>query len=156
MTDNKALEEIPDIGLSAKHDRVRGNLKNIMIKVTEIAFTGYPVTDMARARAFYEGTLGLKPTSVFGEGWVEYDVGPATLALASMEGWKPSKDGPCLALEVENFDEAISVLKKAGAKFNLEPMDSPVCKLAVVCDPDGNGLTIHKRKPHEHGAGCSH
>jgi len=131
-----------------------------MIKVTEIAFTGYPVTDMARARAFYEGTLGLKPASVFGESWIEYDVGPATLSLASMEGWKPSKDGPSVALEVENFDEAISVLMAAGVKFNLEPMDSPVCRLAVVCDPDGNALAIHKRKvgAHLHAAGeaCGH
>ena len=33
----------------------------LMLKVTEIAFTCYPVTDMARAREFYEGVLGLKP-----------------------------------------------------------------------------------------------
>ena len=31
-----------------------------MITIKEIAFTGYPVTDMARSRAFYEGVLGLK------------------------------------------------------------------------------------------------
>ena len=30
--------------------------------ITEIAFTGTPVTDMQRARAFYEGVLGLRPT----------------------------------------------------------------------------------------------
>ena len=31
-----------------------------MIKVNEASFFGYPVTDMARARKFYEGILGLK------------------------------------------------------------------------------------------------
>lgn len=129
-----------------------------MIKVTEIAFTGYPVANMPRARAFYEGTLGLKPSSVFGDSWTEYDVGPATLALGCMEGWKPASDGPSIALEVEDFDAAIAVLKKAGTKFGLEPIDSPVCRLAVVCDPDGNGLTIHKRKAHAHATGeaCQH
>lgn len=35
---------------------------NSPIKVTEIAFTGYPVTDIPRARAFYEGVLNLKET----------------------------------------------------------------------------------------------
>ncbi|ATC63498.1 glyoxalase [Nibricoccus aquaticus] len=129
-----------------------------MIKVLEIAFTGYPVKDMARARAFYEGALGLKPANVWGETWTEYEVGAATLALGCMEGWKPSSEGPSVALEVEDFDAAIAVLKKAGAKFTLEPIDSPVCRLAVVCDPDGNGLTIHKRKAHAHAAGeaCGH
>ena len=30
-----------------------------MLRVTEIAFSCYAVTDMARARKFYEGVLGL-------------------------------------------------------------------------------------------------
>ena len=28
------------------------------MQIREIAFTGYPVTDMARARRFYDGVLG--------------------------------------------------------------------------------------------------
>jgi predicted enzyme related to lactoylglutathione lyase len=130
------------------------SIHTIMIKVTEIAFTGYPVTDMPRARAFYEGTLGLKPSSTFGDSWIEYDIGPGTIAITNMSAeWKPSSDGPSAALEVENFDEAVAVLKKAGAKFTLEPMDSPVCRLAVVCDPDGNAIAIHKRATHAHAPG---
>jgi catechol 2,3-dioxygenase-like lactoylglutathione lyase family enzyme len=35
-----------------------------MLHVTKIAFACYAVTDMPRARAFYEGALGLKPTTV--------------------------------------------------------------------------------------------
>ena len=30
------------------------------MKATKIAFVGIPVTDMKRARAFYEGVLGLE------------------------------------------------------------------------------------------------
>ena len=30
------------------------------MKITEIAFTSYPVTDLKRARQFYEGVLDLK------------------------------------------------------------------------------------------------
>ena len=33
-----------------------------MIRYKEIAFVAYPVTDVARARKFYEGVLGLKPS----------------------------------------------------------------------------------------------
>ena len=32
-----------------------------MLKVTEIAFSCYAVTDIKIARDFYEGVLGLKP-----------------------------------------------------------------------------------------------
>ena len=51
-----------------------------MLTVEEIAFAFYPVTDLARARAFYEGLLGLKVGTTFAEGekiWIEYEVGGA-------------------------------------------------------------------------------
>lgn len=121
-----------------------------MTRVTEIAFTGYPVTDLAAARAFYEGVLQLKTSSVFDCGtgqWIEYEIGPGTLAITNMSpDWKPSSSGPSVALEVADFNEAISALRAASAKFVLEPTESPVCQLAVVLDPSGNSLTIHKRK----------
>jgi len=120
-----------------------------MIRVTEIAFTGYPVTDIARARAFYEGVLQLKSSSVFegeGKSWIEYDIGPSTLAITNMSPeWKPSTSGPAAALEVADFNEAIAALRAASTKFVVEPTPSPVCQLAVVLDPDGNSLAIHKR-----------
>jgi extradiol dioxygenase family protein len=41
----------------------------------KVAFTMYPVTEMARARAFYEETLGLPPsTSDAASPWVEFDL----------------------------------------------------------------------------------
>jgi predicted enzyme related to lactoylglutathione lyase len=120
-----------------------------MIRVIEIAFTGYPVTDMVRARAFYEGVLQLKSTSVFeneGKSWIEYDVGPSTIAITNMSPeWKPSSSGPAIALEVADFDVAMTALRAAAVKFVVEPTASPVCRLAVVLDPDGNSLAIHKR-----------
>jgi predicted enzyme related to lactoylglutathione lyase len=122
-----------------------------MIRIKEIAFTGYPVTDIARARRFYEGVLRLTPSVQFeheGKHWIEYDVGPATLAISNMAGekWKPSPDGPSAALEVEDFDAAINTLRDAKVGFVLEPMDSGVCRMAIIADPDGNSLAVHKRR----------
>ena len=122
-----------------------------MIRVNEIAVTGYPVTDVARARRFYEGVLNLKPSTQFeheGKHWIEYDIGPGTLAISNMSGdkWKPSGNGPSIALEVDDFDAAINVLREARVKFALEPMDSGVCRMAIILDPDGNSLAIHKRR----------
>src|SRR3954470_11823627 len=44
------------------------------------------------------------------------------------------------------FDAAITELKKAGIRFRVEPEETPVCHMAVVFDPDGNAVCIHKRK----------
>lgn len=118
------------------------------MKATNIAFTGIPVTDIKRARAFYEGVLGLKPSPDFNEGaWIEYEIGDSTLAIGSVgDQWKPSPDGTSVAIEVEDFEEALKDLKAAGARFDTENVESPVCGMAVVQDPDGNKIIIHKLK----------
>jgi predicted enzyme related to lactoylglutathione lyase len=121
------------------------------MKVTEIAFSSYPVTDMARARAFYEGVLGLAVTSESNMGeqgyWIEYDIGAGTLGIGCAPGWKPSCDGCTVALEVEDFDQAVAALKAAGTPFRMGPFETPICHMAMVSDPDGNTLIMHKRKP---------
>ena len=120
-----------------------------MIKVTEIAFSCYAVTDMARARKFYEGALGLTPGTVTNSDhgkWVEYEIGAHTLALGSAAGWKPSPDGCSVALEVEDFDAAVAHLRGHEVKFRIEPMPTPICQMAMIFDPDGNSICIHKRK----------
>jgi len=123
-----------------------------MLKVTEIAFSCYPVTDMPRARKFYEGVLGLKATHHAGEPggmeWTEYDIANGTLSIgAGAPGWKPTADGCSVGLEMEDFDTAIAHLKAQGVKFHMEPFETPVCRMAFVCDPDGNAICIHKRRP---------
>jgi predicted enzyme related to lactoylglutathione lyase len=118
--------------------------------ITEIAFSCYPVTDMARARKFYEGALGLKFTAHYGAAgglqWTEYDIGPGTLALgAGAPDWQPRPDGCSVALEVEDFDSAIAHLRANRVKFRMEPVSTPVCRMAMISDPDGNTICIHKR-----------
>ena len=118
------------------------------MKTKKVAFTGIPVTDMKRARDFYEGVLGLKVSGEFAEGvWVEYELGPDTIAIGSVgDQWKPSADGTSVAIEVEDFEAAIKSLKEKNARFAAEGIESPVCRMAVVQDPDRNKIIIHKLK----------
>lgn len=119
------------------------------MKINNIAFVGIPVTDIKRARAFYEGVLGLKPSGEYGGGvWIEYDIGDGTVAIGSVgDQWKPSPDGTSVALEVDNFEATIKSLKVANVTFDTENVESPVCRMAVIADPDGNKIIIHKLKP---------
>ncbi len=123
-----------------------------MTPITGIAFTCYPVIDMARARAFYENILGLKPTMIHaspdGPQWTEYEIGPGTFALGQAPGWNPSADGASIAFEMEDFDAAIATLKERGVPFKMEPFPTPVYRMAFILDPEGNSVCIHRR--HEH------
>ena len=77
----------------------------------------------------------------------EYDIGAGTLAIGcGAPLFKPSEGGGAIALEVEDFGAAIDHLKRSGCTFSLEATETPVCRMAVVSDPDGNFLMFHKRK----------
>jgi predicted enzyme related to lactoylglutathione lyase len=136
----------------ADHVVARFDNANQSMKVTDIAFSCYPVTDMHRARTFYEQVLGLYPSTVFGEPggmqWTEYEIASGTLAIgAGQPEWKPSSSGCSVALEVEDFDRAIEHLRSHEVPFHLDPIETPVCRMAFILDPDGNAVCVHKRNP---------
>jgi catechol 2,3-dioxygenase-like lactoylglutathione lyase family enzyme len=122
------------------------------MKITDVAFIGYPVSDIERARTFYENLLGLKVgefdheiEGAPGKYWIEYEIGNSTFAISNT--WEPSgQSGPSIAFEVENFEEAVSKLQSAGVIFIAEHLESNFCDFALILDPDGNTITIHKRK----------
>ena len=118
------------------------------MKVQGVAFVGIPVTDLKRARAFYEGVLDLDVAEeMAGGGWIEYNAGGDTIAITTAnEQFAPSGQGISVALEVDDFDAAVTKLEGAVVPFALEPFESPVCHVAVVQDPDGNKIMIHKLK----------
>ncbi len=124
--------------------------------IKKIGFVAIPVTDIPRARKFYEEVLGLRVSDEMMSGkWIEYAVGDDSLAIANVgEHWTPSDQGTGAAFEVEDFAEAIKLLKDQRARFAAEPFETPCCHMAVVQDPDGNKLIIHKLKPQNKKGVC--
>lgn len=125
--------------------------------IEKVAFTMYPVADSARARAFYEGTLGLAVGSHSPNGvWTEYDLpGGGCLALFATDTMRPAADGASVALEVDDLDATIARLKQAGVRFKAEMIHSPVCRMSVILDSEGNAVLLHQlnEKKHRHAAG---
>jgi predicted enzyme related to lactoylglutathione lyase len=126
------------------------------MKIEKIGFVAIPVTDIPRARKFYEEVIGLTVSDeMMGGRWIEYGVGEDTLAIANVSDmWRPSDQGTGAAFEVEDFDEAIQRLKDRHVRFAAEPFETPCCHMAVVQDPDGNKLMIHKLKPENEKGVC--
>ena len=114
--------------------------------VTEVAFFCYPVSNIPAARGFYEEVLGLKLAHNFADQWLEYDINGSTLAIATMDqAHTPGAKGGVIALEVDDLDEFVAHLRRKQVTFVREPMSTPVCRMAVIADPDGNEIIIHKR-----------
>lgn len=116
--------------------------------IKKVAFTMYPVRDMARARAFYEDDLGLTFSSAAAEGrWVEYDLpGGGCFAITSMvPDISPSENsGGSIALEVDSIDDEMRRLKAKGVKVKVDTFASPVCRMSVILDSEGNALMLHE------------
>jgi predicted enzyme related to lactoylglutathione lyase len=118
----------------------------------KIAFTMYPIVDVPRARAFYEQTLGLKLGSHGNRGdqwWIEYDLpGGGCLALTNFTGEQPSaSSGGTVAFEVADLNALIADLKGKNVTFKSDIIDTPVCRMAVCLDSEGNSLLLHQLKP---------
>jgi len=116
----------------------------------KIAFTMYPAVDLARAKAFYEETVGLPPAKELGGGkWIEFDLPQGgCLALTTMvPGLTPSSEaGGSLAFEVEDIQALTETLKSKGVEFKMDLFESPVCHMAVALDSEGNSFMLHQLK----------
>ncbi|MCB9914654.1 MAG: VOC family protein [Planctomycetes bacterium] len=117
-----------------------------------VAFTVYPVTDLARARAFYEETLGLPGLGLVvnehGQGWVEYDLpGGGCFALTTfLKGHAPGATAGMVAFEVADLAALTTRLRAEGVAFQMEPTDFPTCSWAIVHDSEGNAVVLHQHK----------
>src|SRR5688572_16627078 len=115
----------------------------------KVAFTMYPITDVTRARAFYEETLGLKPGLAGGRDgmyWIEYDLpGGGCLAITNTTGESPG--GGTVAFEVEDLDRLIADLKGKNVTFKSDVIHGPRCRMAVCLDSEGNSILLHQLNP---------
>jgi predicted enzyme related to lactoylglutathione lyase len=115
----------------------------------KVAFTIYPITDVARARKFYEETLGLKRGLMGNQGeqyWIEYDLPEGgCIGLSNFGPEKPSDSaGGTIALEVEDLDYVVMDLKSKGVAFKGDIIHGPNCRMAMCNDSEGNSLLLHQ------------
>ena len=117
----------------------------------KVAFTMYPAKDIARARKFYREVMGLKEGSSGNRGdqwWVEYDLpNGGCFALTNFTPDEPSsKAGGTIAFEVSDLDALCADLEGKGVAFNSDMIDSPVCRMRVIEDSEGNSILLHQLK----------
>lgn len=114
--------------------------------IRKVAFTMYPVSDMPRARAFYEGALGLTSGWPETSPWVEYDLPEGgCLAITTVTGGKPSAEaGGTIAFEVGDLDALVADLRAREVRLVGDLVKGPHCRMMVCLDPDGNSIVLHQ------------
>ena len=122
------------------------------VRITRIAFVYHRVTDIVRARDFYERVLGMKVALEYegapGKWWIEYDVDGVTFGITNLGVPNGNGSAPP-TFEVADVEAAVKALRAAGAMF-VEPLtEYPRCRSFTVTDPDGNQIGFHQLKPPE-------
>lgn len=105
----------------------------------------YWTTDMDRAVAFYEGTVGLKLLRREGNSWAEFDSGSVHFALhGEVEEHAVAPGGGGTAVfEVEDLDSSRRQLEEHGVRFDEHVGEVPgYARFASFPDPDGNTIQI--------------
>ena len=113
--------------------------------------TTLPTADLARARGFYENTLGIPPKTELPSG-IFYDCGEGTSFVLSQTAGKPSGAHTQMAFVVEDIESEVEELKSRGVVFEdydlpgLKTVEGivhrPALKAAWFKDIDGNLLAI--------------
>ena len=117
--------------------------------VTGVDFVSVPTQDLERAVTFYGETLGLERSVYRPEhGFAEFETGTVTLNVHDPQqmgigDFHANKNH--IALQVGDVPEARTALEGRGVAFMGDIVDTGVCHMAFLQDPDGNALMLHHR-----------
>ncbi|MCS6786370.1 MAG: VOC family protein [Thiobacillaceae bacterium] len=120
-----------------------------MMRITRLLHASLLVSDLARARAFYEGLLGLAPSPErpdLGFAGVWYELGETQLHLLALPNPDPCEGRPAhggrdrhIALAVEGWEDLRQRLERQGIPYTLSRSGR---RALFVRDPDGNALEL--------------
>jgi len=110
-----------------------------------------PVNDLARAKSFYESSLGVEITEMeMGPkkmGWFPMEMGAAGSAgtLVEGDGYKPSHEGSLVYLHVDKIDPTLEAINGAGGKTLMPRMEiGEHGFIAHFEDTEGNRVALHE------------
>ncbi len=121
---------------------------------TQRVLANVAVTDIARAREFYEGKLGLEPTAVRGDGGPTYECADGTsLHVYSSPGGAGASTATQVGWITADIEAAADELKARGVEFeryDTEQIKTDERGIAEIGDaraawfkdPDGNILGL--------------
>lgn len=120
-----------------------------MIRVTGFLHASLLVSDLGKARAFYEGVLGLSPSQDrpdLGFEGVWYAIGNQQIHLLALPNPDPVSGRPPhggrdrhIALAVASIEQAMQAMDAAGIPYT----QSRSGRAALFCrDPDGNAVEL--------------
>jgi glyoxylase I family protein len=133
-----------------------GSSEARVIAIETLHHVGICVTDLAKAKQFYGGVLGLRelsrPPFDFGGAW--YQLGDRQLHLIvhaptkTLRGTREidARDGH-IAIRVRSYDQTVAHLRRHGVECLESPRNLTPWAQIYVTDPDGNVVEFNADVP---------
>src|SRR6516225_3021356 len=122
-----------------------------MMAIQEVAVVSIPVSDPARAKAYYVDVLGLElvreDDSVPGFHWIQVAPKGGTTALTLVTWFESMPAGSLRGLVLRSPDlrSDYEALVAKGVEFEGPPSRTPYAEAETVFrDPDGNGIVLQQ------------
>lgn len=119
------------------------------MKIRDIDFVAYPVSDLKRSIDFYANVIGLELESTFEDSYAEFDINGKAFAIGTYPGWTPGQTKGAAAFNVEDIYAAREELRSKGVEPVSDIIETPVCRMLFVPDPDGNTFLLHEKPKKE-------
>jgi predicted enzyme related to lactoylglutathione lyase len=116
--------------------------------ITGIDLSGYMVKDAPRAIAFYRDVLGLEPVMVYPDDrGAEYELPDGSTFGLWGGGGKvmPFQPSNGILFAVADLEAAVAAVEAHGVSVIMRS-ETPVCRMAMINDTEGNIVTLHQRK----------
>jgi predicted enzyme related to lactoylglutathione lyase len=133
---------------SARAARFSAGPKTAPVHVRAVDFVMYCTRDIRKTRAFYQKLFGLKSGEEWNDFWSEFATEPLALCLngPSKKTDRDWQGPPAIALAVDDIHAAIAACRRQKVKVLKAPVETSVCWMSFIADPDGNRICLHQRK----------
>jgi len=131
-----------------KTGKVKPGQSRAPIPVRAVDFIVYCTKNPKRTRTFYQKLFGFQRGEEWNDSWSEFNTSPIRICLNGL-GHKPKWDWQwpaAVALAVDDIQAAARRCRRRRVKILVPPVETRVCWFAIIADPDGNRICLHRRK----------
>ena len=120
------------------------------IPIRAVDFVMYCARNPKKTRAWYQKTFGFSRGDEWNEFWSELATEPVTLCINGPNKTRKatwSWDGPpAIAFAVEDIHKAAAICRKRKIRIFKGPVETSVCWMLFIADPERNRIVLHQRK----------
>ena len=120
------------------------------IPIRAVDFVMYCARNPKKTRAWYQNIFGFAPGEEWNEIWSEFATEPVTFCLNApnkAERKEMNWDGaPAIAFAVQDIHQAAAICRKRRIPILKGPVETSVCWMLFITDPEQNRIVLHQRK----------